>query len=338
MKLLIPVFCLLIFCGCAVHPKGAFELSNAPIAPDYSKPASWAALPDREDPADRRPDPELPDNQSTAEIDVFFLHPTTYTGDRGQELWNGPINNDDLNKKTDGSTILYQASIFNGTGRVYAPRYRQAHLEAYFTKNKAAAKKAFDLAYSDVKQAFDYFLNHYNQGRPFIIASHSQGTTHAKRLMREYLDGTPLQEKLVAAYLIGIPVNKEYFSNIEPCESPDQIGCFCAWRSFKKGYFPENKFTVGDSILVTNPLSWTTTDNYVSKSENEGGILRDFETIFPNLADAQVHKGLLWVTKPKFPWSFLLTRRNYHVADLNLYYINVRNNAMLRAANFLKQR
>mgnify|MGYP005666549127 CR=1 FL=1 len=335
MKLMIPVLCLLLFAGCAVHPQGAFSLGNAPLAPDYSKPESWAALPDKEDPADRRPDPSWPDNQATSEADVFFLHPTTYTGDRGQELWNGPIDDPELNEKTDGSSILYQASIFNGSGKIYAPRYRQAHLQTYFTKNKAAAKKAFDLAYSDIRQAFDYYLEHYNHGRPFIIASHSQGTTHAKRLMREYLDGKPLQEKLVVAYLVGISVTKDYFENIPPCESPEQTNCFCAWRSYKKGYLPKSKVAVGDSILVTNPLSWTTDSEYAPKSENEGGVLRDFETIFPNLADAQVHQGILWVSKPKFPWSFLLTRRNYHIADLNFYYVNVRNNAMQRVAAFL---
>ncbi len=336
MKLTIPALFLLLLAGCAVHPKGAFDLSATPLAPDYSKAENWAALPDKEDPADRRPDPSWPDNQATAEIDVFFLHPTTYTGDKGQTLWNAPVDDTELNEKTDGSSILYQASIFNGAGRVYAPRYRQAHLHAYFTKNKSTAKKAFDLAYSDVRQAFDYYLEHYNQGRPFIIASHSQGTTHAKQLIREYIDGKPLQAKFVAGYLIGIPVAKDLFENIPPCESPEETGCVCAWRSFKKGYFPEGKYTLGDSILVTNPLSWTTNSEYVPKSENEGGVLRDFERIFPNLADAQVHQGILWVTKPKFPWSFLLTRRNYHIADLNFYYVNIRKNAMQRADAYLQ--
>ena len=53
----------------------------------------------------------------------------------------------------------------------------------------------------DVKAAFQYYLEHYNNGRPIIIASHSQGTTHAKRLLKEFFDGTALQHQLVAAYL-----------------------------------------------------------------------------------------------------------------------------------------
>ena len=86
---------------------------------------------------------------------------------RCEKNWNASIEDRKLNDKTDGSTILYQASIFNGAGKVYAPRYRQAHLHAYFTnKRKGEAQKAFELAYADVKAAFEYYLQHYNQGRP----------------------------------------------------------------------------------------------------------------------------------------------------------------------------
>ena len=59
---------------------------------------------------------------------------------KGHKLWNGPIDDGALNLRTDDGTILYQASIFNGAGQIYAPRYRQAHLHAYFTKDKATAK------------------------------------------------------------------------------------------------------------------------------------------------------------------------------------------------------
>ena len=64
-------------------------------------------------------------------------------------------------------------------------------------------RAAFELAYSDVLRAFDYYLAHENHGRPFILASHSQGSLHALRLIQERLAGKPLQKQLVAAYLIG---------------------------------------------------------------------------------------------------------------------------------------
>lgn len=329
-------FCVLYsISACAVLPRGDAGDSFAPAPPDYSNPAHWAALPDKADPADRTPN-GLSDMQASAAADVFFLHPTTYTGDRGHRQWNGPVDDERLNSKTDGSTILYQASAFNGAGRVFAPRYRQAHLHSYYPRNeteKAAAEKAFEIAWLDVKAAFEYYLAHHHQGRPIIIASHSQGTTHAKRLMRDFFDGKPLQKHLVAAYLVGIPVEKDYLQSIPPCARPDDTGCYCTWRSFRKGAFPK-WHKDGSRVAVTNPLTWTTGEAYASAALNEGGVLYNFDKILPQLADAQIHDGLLWVTKPRFPGSVFFTRPNYHVADYNFYYLNVRNNAMRRVEAF----
>ncbi len=277
------------------------------------------------------------DNQDSARVDVFFLHPTTYTGECGHKLWNGPVDDTALNEKTDKSTILYQASVFNGAGRVFAPRYRQAHLHAYFVKEgkKEKARKAFDLAYRDVKAAFEYYLAHHNQGRPVIIASHSQGTTHAKQLLKDFFDGTTMQAQLVAAYIVGIQVERDYLTHIPPCERPDDTGCYVSWRSFRKGHIPK-WHREGERITATNPLLWNTGTEYAPAALNEGGVLRNFEKILPQLADAQVHDGLLWVTKPKFPGSIFFTRANYHIADFNFYYMNVRNNAMTRVGAFFR--
>ncbi|MBK7873136.1 MAG: DUF3089 domain-containing protein [Saprospiraceae bacterium] len=315
-----------------------FNLGNEglPLAPDYSNPAHWAALPSKQDNADRTPADSILDEQSTAEVDVFFLHPTIYTGKRGDQPWNGPIDNADLNQKVDETTILNQASIFNGVGRVYAPRYRQAHLSAYFTEDRAAAEAAFEIAYQDIKSAFEYYLQYYNEGRPIIIASHSQGTTHGKRLIREYFDGKPLQNQLIAAYLVGIPVENDYFHEIKPCDSPNETGCFVSWRAYRKGHFPKYH-TKNNNIVVTNPLTWTRDTTLASKELNKGAVLRKFDKIYPQLAEAQVHDGLLWLERPKFPGSFLLKNPNYHVGDYNLYYLNVRYNAKERVKAFLEK-
>lgn len=323
--------------SCAVHPKGGYGTLPAPSAPDYSKAENWAALPDRVDNADRRPSEALPDNQLGSAVDVFFLHPTTYTGQKGHNNWNGPIDDPKLNKKTDDGTILYQASIFNGSGRVFAPRYRQAHLSAYFAKDTASAHQAFDMAYVDVKAAFQYYLNNYNDGRPVIIAAHSQGTTHGMRLIKEFFDGKPLQKKLIAAYLAGIGVPKDYFKYIKPCETADEIGCFCSWRTYRRNRMPRWD-TEGERMLVTNPLTWTIDTQYAPREKNVGGIAFKFDDIRPGICDAQVHDGLLWVRRPRFPWSFLLLRSNYHAGDYNLFYLNVRENAMRRMINYIQIR
>ena len=307
---------------------------NRSITPvDYNNLDYWAAHPDKKDNADRIPGTELL-AKSNLKADVFFIHPTTYSKKDDKLPWNPSIDDLELNKKVDDGTILFQASAFNAAGRIFAPRYRQAHLRSYSTKDTASAEKAFALAYADVRNAFEHYLRYYNHGRPFIIASHSQGTTHTGPLIREFIDGKGLERKLVAAYLIGLPVSKTYFKSIRPCESANDLNCSISWRTFKRDYLPENR-PLGDSILVTNPLNWTTDTTYVAKNQNKGAILRDFDKILPKRVDAQVHNGILWANKPRFPWSFLVRRKNYHIADINFYYGNIRENAKHRVNKWI---
>ncbi len=311
----------------------AFE---TPSAPDYAQSKFWAALPDKKDKADLVPENSIKDRQKEAKADVFFIHPTTYTKKR--KLWNADLEEIEINERTDFGTIRHQASIFNGAGRVFAPRYRQAHIKAYYTKDKGSAKKALDLAYQDVKAAFEYYLEHYNDGRPIIIAAHSQGTTHSGPLLKAFFDGKPLQKKLIAAYLVGMPVQADQFENIKACETPEETGCFCTWRTYKKGYYPKRWYSKKNNIAVTNPLTWTTTEEFAPKTLNEGAVLAKFKEGFTkNLVSAKVHKGLLWVNKPKFKGSFLIMTKNYHIGDFNLFYLNVRKNAMLRTEKYLSK-
>lgn len=338
LRTLLPLFLLFALSSCAVKPKGSFADQTRPLAPDYAQPAAWAALPNAEDPADWTPSPDLIDVQSEAEVDVFFLHPTIYIGEKGENGWNGPIDDPDLNERVDNSSILYQASIFNGVGKVYAPRYRQAHYHSYFADgDTTSAYSALSLAYSDVKRAFEYYLEHYNQGRPIIIASHSQGTTHAKQLLKDFFEGKDLQKQLVAAYLVGIPVEGDYFTSLSPCETPEQVGCYCTWRSFKRGYQPP-WYRPGANIVATNPLLWNTSSEYAAKELSKGLVAPSFKGYLPQRVDAQVYDGLLWVNKPKFPGSLFFTRRNYHIADFNLFYVDVRENARVRVRAFLERR
>lgn len=319
------------------RPEGDYNLTNAPTAPDYSNLDFWAAHPDKSDNADRTPGNSFKDNQADAEVDVFYIYPTIYTGKKDQDQWNAPVDNDDFNENVDKTAILNQASIFNGAGKIYAPRYRQAHIHAYFSGNRDASKKAFALAYADVKEAFEYYLEHYNNGRPFIIASHSQGTTHAGPLMTEFLDGKPLAKQLVAAYVVGIEVPSDYFEELKPCETPEETGCFCGWRTWEKGYLPRNH-PKGNNYVVTNPLTWTIDSTYADISLNKGGVLYKFNKgVKKELSDAQVHDGVLWVTKPKFFGSAFIKMKNYHIADFNLFYVNIRENAILRAERFLEK-
>ncbi|MEM7102038.1 MAG: DUF3089 domain-containing protein [Bacteroidota bacterium] len=319
-------------------PQMAFEAYIIPSAADYSDASSWAALPTTDDLADICPK-GLSDHQNDAEVDIFFVHPTTYTGlDKHQNQWNANLADQLLNEKTDNSTIKYQATIFNKAGKIYAPRYRQAHIFSFFTPDTSSAMQALNLAYSDVETAFQYYLDHYNNGRPIVIASHSQGTVHAVRLVKEFFDGKPLQEKLVAAYLVGMPVEKTAFENIEPCETEEETNCFCSWRTFAQGYYPPAPWeeTADDKYLVTNPLTWKTDTLMADYGLNKGGVLKKFNKVRKSVVDAQVHKGILWVNHPKVFGAKLANIKNFHVGDFNLFYVNVRENAVLRVSSFLE--
>jgi Protein of unknown function (DUF3089) len=331
---------ILLLSGCAStrskRPQLRFDQEPVAPAPDYARADAWAALPDKKDNADRVPDPtRLKDEQTGAQVDVFFLHPTTYTYHKGNIHWNADIQNQALNDKTDKGTILNQASVFNGAGKIYAPRYRQAHIEAFWTTDTVSANQAFEIAYSDIKTAFEYFLKHYNKNRPIIIAAHSQGTRHAGRLLREYFDGKPLQNRLVVAYIVGLPVTKQYFQNILPCETPEQTGCFCTWRTFERGFYPAIH-KQGNDIVVTNPLTWKTDTTYAPATLNQGAVFLKFNKLQPKMVDAQVHDGLLWIKKPSFIGSSLIKTHNFHVGDYNMFYMNIRENAKYRVQLFWK--
>jgi Protein of unknown function (DUF3089) len=331
--LLVPI---LFFSCTPVYKKyiSAYRISNPSVAPDYSRPEYWAALPLKQDPSDSVPLPLRSSFVKDSGVDVFFLHPTTF-GSKEDTAWNADINDPVVNAKTDYTTILYQASAFNEC-RIYAPRYRQANIRAYFTKDTTGAVRAFDLAYADLAAAFQYYLDHYNHGRPIIIASHSQGSTHAQRLLREFFENKPLQHQLVAAYIIGMAIPKNYFTALSPCLDSAQTGCIIGWRTFRKGYEPEFvKLEEGNS-LVTNPLSWTNSSDYADKEKNLGAVLSKFNTVLTGVADAQIHGDILWIHKPHFPGGIFYRSKNYHIGDINLFYVNIRQNIRTRIRNYRK--
>ena len=305
-------------------------------APDYSQAIHWAALPSMKDSADLVPTQStLTDQQATAPVDVFFLHPTTLTKKKDKR-WNGNLNDEKLNLATDRGPIKYQASIFNGSGRIYAPRYRQAHLRAYyrFDKEKEAALKAFETAYQDVRMAFEYYLEHYNEGRPFIIASHSQGSTHAKRLVQEYLDGKELGKKMVAAYLVGMPIRKTDFKHLQPCTSASETGCYVSWNTYGRNAKIK---PYHQGAVATNPINWTLDGMYAPHEESKGMVLTKFAEVQPGMLDAQTAAGVIYIKKPRIPWGFLYFSKSFHIADYNFFYQDVRENVALRVKTYLEK-
>ena len=323
---------ILFFTACATMPvKSDFTTEKNPPAPDYSNTQYWSALPDKKDSADHIPNNSpvlLTDGQANADVDVFFIYPTHFFS---RKEWNADVNDAKLNDRVDTRSIYHQASVFNGSCKVYAPRYRQATFNAYFSLDNPDAMKAFELAYEDIKTAFQYYLDHYNHGRPIIIAGHSQGTTHAKWLLRDFFDGKPLQNQLVCAYLIGMPVYTYDFTQIQPCDSAGQTGCYVSWRSYLENNEPSDKMIIPDpdKVVVHNPISFTRTMDVVPVDKNVGGLGRDGQTIYPRVCSATVHNDIVWVCRPEIPGKYFIPK-NLHPADYNLYWMNIRENVALR--------
>lgn len=340
---LVLIYCVLLAsCAQNNYTKMSSVYEKEPLGdvPDYSQLVYWAAHPDKQNPSDSVPSDLKSEYHPNKQVDVFFVYPTSYLDPAMPYGWNASLKDVKINIYTDYSSILYQASVFNEVGKIYAPRYRQAHIKCYTPvghEDTVKAMAAFELAYQDVKKAFDYYLEHYNHGNPIIIASHSQGSTHTIRLLKEYFDNKPLAKKLVAAYVVGMALNPASFTQLKACEQPNETGCILAWRTFMEGhqepFVDKEKF----KSIVTNPLSWNKTDTRIERTANQGTILYNFNKLKPNIVGAINHEGVLWTTKPHFMGNFLIKTKNYHIADYNFYYGSIRKNAADRVKEYFSE-
>ena len=333
---IITCFTIIIFNSLIIKIHAQNILTSNIKITNYSDLNNWAAHPWKKDLSDSISEGIKDRRINDSIVDVFFIHPTTYL-DKEFIGWNADISNKDINAKTDETAILYQASAFNEQSRLFAPRYQQAHINSFYI-NPNVAEEYFDIAYNDVKSAFEYYLKNYNNGRPIIIASHSQGTTHAGRLLKEFFDDKPLQKQLVCAYIIGMPIPDNYFPTLKPCTNESQTGCFVGWRTYKNGYVPKLIEDENFKSIVVNPLTWTTDETYASAKLNKGGILQNFKKIVDVVVDAQVHKNVLWACKPNVFGKIFFTKKNFHIGDINLYYMNIRENVRTRIDWFYKRK
>jgi hypothetical protein len=283
-------------------------------------------------------------------VPVFFIHPTTYLA---PVMGNASFDaSGEVGARVDDVVLRFQASVFNGCCRIFAPRYRQASLRA-ITSNTEAAYAAADLAYGDVARAFDEFLRANPQG-PFILASHSQGSIHALRLLQQRIIGTPLQHRLVAAYIIGVALPTEISDlGLPVCAKDDSTGCVITWNSVRRGHDDRRRRedsviwwqgsyqpVAGKRLVCVNPLDWRP-DGGAPPVANEGALYSDgrnqpLPPPVPGLTGAWCEEGLLGVEVPlgeRRHFSDVLTMTGvYHDFDYGLFYMNIRENVSKRAA------
>ncbi|MCB9185483.1 MAG: DUF3089 domain-containing protein [Flavobacteriales bacterium] len=300
--------------------KTSFADEQHPSAPDYSQESSWSALPFRLDAADVVPEGEQWVSDSLKEVDVFYVHPTMY---QKGPLWNASLDMKNINRKVDKYPVRLQASVFNETCRVYAPRYRQAVVRVFYERNDDG-NSALDFAYQDVKRAFEYYLEHYNNGRPFIIAGHSQGTYHTRRLLWEMIDTTELRHEMVAAYVIGFNVQDSMYVNLKMCSEANETGCFISWMSYKEGYQPSGWWYRNTESV--NPLTWTLDTASVTIEDYDGTVVLTPKRRFKRKMTTRIADvgGKVLYVQTKAPW--FRTWKNLHIADYGLFYRTIRKN------------
>jgi len=317
----------------------------APPAPDYTQLSAWAAHPEK--PGTANETPAGVSEKSQTGVDVFFVHPTTYLS---PTVGSAAFDAESLVGAGIDSTMKFQASAFNGCCRIYAPRYRQASLRAIGSHTRDAYAAA-DLAYGDVQRAFDTFVANL-KGHPFIVASHSQGSIHALRLLQQRVIGTPLQQKLVAAYLIGAAMPQDITQlGIPICDTPDRTGCVLTWNSTNSA---SDRSRLDDSVLwwqgkyqpmakrqqvCVNPLDWRI-DSAAAATANLGSIYsegRNDPLAAPVVGQVSAHceNGMLVVdiaqAQRKNFRDVLTLFGSYHDFDYRLFYMNIRANAIARS-------
>jgi hypothetical protein len=294
---------------------------------EYSALENWVALPD----------------SIEYEVDVFYVYPTVSSDTCGA------MDITDPNEIALANGIyLAQASVFTPYTNVFAPMYRQMTTGVKMPESGLATDtKEFKQGAVDVADAFEYFLDELNDGRPFMIAGHSQGSMALIELIKNrFGDDQALRDRLVAAYLIGYTVTDSDLSlaNLTAAQSSNDIGVVITYNS-------QSPTSAGGPMLLPganciNPLNWSTDSTYVSANENIGSLFfvdatGEYIKEEINYCDAQIdlNTGALTTNIPAsdsldigfFPDGV------YHRYDYSLWYRNLQENVQERISAYLNQ-
>lgn len=316
----------------------------------FSRPGIGVSDPARWQPAWAGGSEPVPALTKTAKpFAVFFVHPTSYLN---RTRWNAPLENggDPEAERIARVYLRGMASPFNAATEIWAPRYRQATMGAFLT-DAPQGKQAIDAAYADVREAYRFFLSSVDPATPIVLAGHSQGALHLKRLLAEEVKGSPVAKRLVAAYLIGWPVSMTHdlpAIGFPACAAPGQTGCIISWSSFAEPADPapvlnaygstpalDGKAPGRDPMLCSNPLTGriggkapasANLGTLVPEDSMERGELR--RGVVPASCDP---RGLLLIGPPPEMGSYVLPGNNYHVYDLPLFWANTKADVIARA-------
>ena len=318
---LISVILILTCTGC----------SSENDAVDYSKIENWAYA-------------ETEEPSKTA--DVFFICPTVYSGSEASE--NMPIDDEESKESFLGATNM-EKGIYDECARFFAPYYRQAGLSVY----EMPAEERGDfllLAYEDVKDAFEYYMDEYNDGQPIILAGFSQGADMCIRLLKDCFDDPDINDLLVACYAIGWSITEEEigeYPHLKFASGEDDTGVIISFNSEAENIDDSLTIPKGTKTLAINPLNWKTDSTYADKSLNLGACFTDYDgnitEEIPQLTGAYIDKtrGALKVTdvSPEDYHAGLSIFEDgiYHLYDYQFFYRNLQENVQTRIDAYMSK-
>ena len=319
-----------LLAACTVGAPSAAARSAGGI--DYAQPSHWLAR------------PSAPRKQ----VDVFYLYPTSYSKSSPSASNIASIDDPGMIAKAKTS-FAQQATAFETVANVYAPYYRQADAVYVLTSPLATQNKIIGgTPTTDATAAFDYYLKHYNHGRPFILAGHSQGSNVLLFLLSGYLKHHPAAyHRMIAAYVIGYGVTHTFLAKnpqLKFAQGASDTGVIVSWNTEAPGLTIANPVVQPGAIAI-NPITWTRTERPATAAESLGSLMPDAAGALDRVnhyANARVDKrrGVVVcstcdvsVLSPGTPGGW--PRGVYHKFDYPLYYFNLRSNAANRIQRFL---
>lgn len=222
-------------------------------------------------------------------------------------------------------------SFYSGHLNYFSPYYRQISLQSWATEEMALSR--LPLALSDCRRSWDYYIEHLNHGRPFILAGFSQGAYALMDIMKHMPDS--IASRLVAAYVIGYKVTAEDTAAcryLRPAQGATDTGVTICFNSVRS---PECEIPVVSSgnLFCINPVNWRTDTVscpfvFYGRKKNDTLTARlDPESRLLLIDGYKIDKPMAIIGKPG----------NYHHLELKFFYPYIRKNMADRVAAFLRK-
>ena len=194
MKKLIYFIALVTLWGTMSCSSNEHAATYVPVAPDYSKEGMWYNVL----------------NDKGEGVDVFYVVSTwefDWLTEDGIVSHYADVFNQE--HREDMSTEIKKIATYMADGNhFYAPYYRHITLNTWATLDEDIINERFhDVAFVDIKNAFNHFTTHFNQGRPFILAGFSQGGKAVVELIKVMPE--EVRKRMVAAYVLGYKVTPD---------------------------------------------------------------------------------------------------------------------------------